>query len=273
MGVKIAGLSPHPPLIVPGVGGDRLNEVQKTINSLRELSKEIVSSNVDLIITISPHGPVFRDAVAVIDLPILKGDFSEFGAPQASYEIESNLKFIEELEKEANSHQIKLVKLGRENLNNYGLKDELDHGVLVPLHYLKEAKLDVPLIAISMGLLDYNTLYKFGSLIDEVLKKMNINGAVLASGDLSHRLKPGAPAGYNPKAENFDKKLISILEEEKYEKLLNIDKNLIDKAGECGLRPLIIALGALENYKVSSDLKSYEGPFGVGYAVCSFNID
>ena len=273
MGISIVGLSPHPPLIIPEVGGERIKEVEKTVDSLRELSEEVVSSNPDLLITISPHGPVFRDAIAVINSEILRGDFRDFGVPQASYEVSSEPKFIDNLKKKANNNSIKLVKLGRNELKSYGLNNELDHGVLVPLHYLKEAGLNVPVVVLSMGLLNYKTLYKFGTLLDETLKEMNINGAIIASGDLSHRLKPGAPAGYNPKAEEFDKKINSLLSEENFEEVLNIDKNLIDKAGECGLRPLIIALGSIKDYEVNSDLKSYEGPFGVGYAVCSIKTE
>jgi aromatic ring-opening dioxygenase LigB subunit len=54
---------------------------------------------------------------------------------------------------------------------------------------------------------------------------------------------------------------------------MNIDQNLIEKAGECGLRPLLITLGALKDYEVTTDLKSYEGPFGVGYGVASFTCE
>jgi len=273
MGVKIAGLSPHPPLIIPEVGGRRRKEVQKTIDNLKEMSVEIVNAKPDLLITISPHGPIMRDGIAVIYSEYLKGDFRDFGAPQAKYEVKSNLKFIDNLKNKTDSNNIKLTKLKKTDLQSYGFSNELDHGVMVPLHFLLNANLDIPVVAISMGLLDYQTLYKFGKLLDETLDEMDLDGAVLASGDLSHKLKPGAPAGYNPEAENFDKELTTLLSQEKFEEVLKIDKNLIEKAGECGYRPIIMTLGAIQNYDVSSDLKSYEGPFGVGYAVCSFKIN
>ncbi len=273
MGIKIAGLSPHPPLIIPEVGGKERKKVKKTINSLEEMSKEFANKDLDLLITISPHGAVFRDGIAAIDSEVLKGDFRDFGVPQAKYEVKSFLEFVDILKKNSLANDIKLIKLNKEDLRSYGMDKELDHGVMVPLHYLEEANLDLPIVPLSMGLLDYTTLYEFGKLIDKSLKEMNLNGAILASGDLSHRLKPGAPAGYNPKAEDFDKKLIKLLEKEKFKEVLKMDKALIEKAGECGLRPIIITLGALDEYDVESDLKSYEAPFGVGYAVCTFNIN
>jgi len=49
-----------------------------------------------------------------------------------------------------------------------------------------------------------------------------------------------------------------------------MDTGLISAAGECGLRSFIIMLGSLFGQKISSEILSYEGPFGVGYLVAAF---
>lgn len=46
-----------------------------------------------------------------------------------------------------------------------------------------------------------------------------------------------------------------------------MDQNLVQEAGECGYRSIVMMLGALDGYDVKSDVLSYEGPFGVGYMV------
>ena len=56
MSMVLAGLSPHPPLIIPEIGGEETKKVEKTINSLTELAQEIKSCEPDLLITVSPHG-------------------------------------------------------------------------------------------------------------------------------------------------------------------------------------------------------------------------
>src|SRR5207249_4908329 len=43
-----------------------------------------------------------------------------------------------------------------------------------------------------------------------------------------------------------------------------------EEAGECGLRPLAILLGAGRAANLNSQVLSYEGPFGVGYPVVAF---
>lgn len=267
MGVLMAALSPHPPLIIPQIGGKERMKIEDTINSMKELSTEVKEKDPDLLITISPHGPVFRDAISTLGKKKLRGDFGDFGQPEVEYEINNNLEFVRKLSKIAKDKAIEVVTLSEKN-NEIKFSTQLDHGVLIPLHFLQEAGLKgVPLVALTMGLLPYEKLYDFGLIIQKTLQELDIDAVIIASGDLSHRLKPGAPAGFNPRGKEFDQKVIELLEKERFEEFLNIESSLVKKAGECGLRPLIIMLGTLRGYKIESDVKSYEGPFGVGYGV------
>ena len=54
--------------------------------------------------------------------------------------------------------------------------------------------------------------------------------------------------------------------------LLEIDETFGEEAAECGLRSFRIMAGALEGLPISHELLSYEGPFGVGYAVAAFEV-
>ena len=95
---------------------------------------------------------------------------------------------------------------------------------------------------------------------------------VIASGDLSHKLKEGAPAGYHPKGKVYDQRLLQFLRDGDTIELLNIDPDLVEKAGECGLRAIQIMLGSIDGYDHIVQELSYEGPFGVGYAVVRFDM-
>jgi len=52
--------------------------------------------------------------------------------------------------------------------------------------------------------------------------------------------------------------------------ILTMDSELIQCAGECGLRPFCIMFGAIEGLNLKPNILSYEGPFGVGYGVITF---
>ena len=57
-----------------------------------------------------------------------------------------------------------------------------------------------------------------------------------------------------------------------FEALLAISPDLAEAAAECGLRSFQIMAGTLDKKRVTHTLHSYEGPFGVGYGVASFEI-
>jgi aromatic ring-opening dioxygenase LigB subunit len=94
-------------------------------------------------------------------------------------------------------------------------------------------------------------------------------GAWIASGDMSHRLKEDGPYGFHPSGPEFDQEFIRLLKAKDIQGILNLNPELVEGAGECGLRSFCMLLGALEASKTKWQPKvlSYEGPFGVGYLV------
>jgi AmmeMemoRadiSam system protein A len=108
---------------------------------------------------------------------------------------------------------------------------------------------------------------RFGSCIKRAVDRVGRRVAFIASGDLSHRLKPQAPAGYNPDAHVFDEQVVDALRSNAPQKITEIDHNLRRLAGECGYRSMLVAIGASSDLPSSCEVLSYEAPFGVGYLV------
>jgi aromatic ring-opening dioxygenase LigB subunit len=91
---------------------------------------------------------------------------------------------------------------------------------------------------------------------------------------MSHRLIPGAPAGYDERGRVFDLRIAELLAAGDFDGLNDLDPDLVGAAGECGLRSLIALGGYLEkDDQITADVLSYEGPFGVGYLVAAFNLE
>ncbi|MFP4371835.1 MAG: AmmeMemoRadiSam system protein B [Halanaerobium sp.] len=267
MGVKCAALLPHPPIVIEEIGGRELKKAEETVQGFKKTAEEIAQfkDDLDLLVFITPHGPVFRSTASLIIKEELSGNFSDFGHPKIKFNEKSELAFSEKLIKNTEKNDLSLQPLRKNDLKNYGIDQELDHGIMVPLNYLEKAGIKLPLVPISIGFISYEELYKIGQEIARTAEELDYKIAVIASGDLSHRLKKGAPAGFNPDAHIFDEKLIQYFKEKDFESILNFDQELVEKAGECGLRPIITMLGALDGLKVDLKVNSYEGPFGVGY--------
>lgn len=259
--LKIIGIAPHPPIIIPEIGGGRLAEVSATVEGLRELCRRIHDARLKRLIVITPHGPALRNAVAVPDCSAMAGDFGDFGAPQIRVSFDQDRALLERLEQE-----VAMAGLPLQSLRGF---DTLDHGAAVPLYYLQQEGVELPGLHLTPGFLPYQMLYEFGKALHRAVESHRLPTAVVASGDLSHRLIRGAPAGFSPRGAEFDRHLVELLQRGAVAEILSLDDQWVDEAGQCGLRSFIIALGMLNGKPFDTEVISYEGPFGVGYLVAS----
>ena len=270
-GIQLVALAPHPPIIIASVGrGDR-EKVARTVAAMEELSREIAALDPDTIVLISPHGPIFQDAVAVFDGETLEGDLSNFGASGEKVKVQVDTEFIDHLEEKSREGPVSLLRVDLQESHRYHVRRSLDHGALVPMLYLKEAGVKAKYVNMTFGLYPYGDLYELGYAVQQTAAALNRKVVVLASGDLSHCLIPGAPGGFRREGKVFDETLVEILAKGTLEELFSLDPDLIEKAGECGFRSLVLALGALEGREFTPRILSYEGPFGVGYLVAAFS--
>jgi AmmeMemoRadiSam system protein A len=266
-----AGLSPHAAIIIPEVGGDELQKVKNTVAGMREWAAFIAEQEPDVVVFITPHGVVTNRQMVYLRSPELYGDFSNFGAPEISFQAKNDLDLVQHIAAAAEQEDVEVFGVDIDQWYAY-LPGSLDHGITVPLYYLREVGVDAALAAFGVCYLPLQKLYELGQAMGRVLENSPQRICLIASGDLSHRLLPGAPAGYSPRGKEFDLLVKDALKKMEAEKLLGVDDDLVEEAGECGLRPIIMLLGALKGYEVDSRIHSYEGPFGVGYMVASFRI-
>lgn len=271
---KLVGcaLMPHPPIMIPEVGGDELVKIKATVSAAEKVAQLVKENNPQTIVLITPHGPVFEDAVSITVHPRLRGTFATFGVPDIALGFETDGLLVRHILKKADRLGIHLVELTDDLAKTNRFSLQLDHGALVPLYYLSQAGFKGQLVHISIGMLSYEEMYTFGKAVQSAIGTVDKRVAVIASGDLSHRLTPEAPAGYDPMGAEFDRQVIEALKNVDVKALLNLDRNLIEHAGECGLRPIFFLMGVLGGLDASAQVLSYEGPFGVGYAVAWFEL-
>ena len=263
-------LMPHPPIIIPEVGKGAEKEVSKTIESCRKVGDIIEESDAETIVIITPHGPVFRDAVAMINTDTISGDFSNFEAPEVTLIYDIDLALTKEIIEITSDNKIAVASIDEKTSKLYNVELNLDHGAMVPLYYA-DKKRNHKLVHITYGMLSPIELLKFGTSIRAAIEKLDKKVAVIASGDLSHTLIENGPYPYNPHGREFDNLLIKILSEGRMKDIFDINKKLSTEAGQCGLRSLYILAGIINTSTVNSKFFSYEGNFGVGYSIFQFS--
>lgn len=270
--ITMGALVPHPPVMVEGIGdsGD-LKQIEKTRSAMQVIARKIEGSQPDTVVVFTPHGTVYRDAVIVYGDRKFSGDLRRFGLDCTWYwENDTELaEAIEELGRNAGLpvYMMPLAEASR------GKEKGLDHGVLAPLSFFRMDWLEkVRLVVIPLSYLSLEELYQFGAVVGKAAEQLNRRVAVIASGDLSHCLKPGAPAGYRPEGAEFDRRLVELIAVNEVLPFFELDPYWLEKAAECGFRSVIMLLGSMDGLDFQGEVHSYEGPFGVGYAVASFTI-
>lgn len=271
--IKATFLMPHPPVIIDAIGQGNEKLCQDVIDGLQQASERIGQIKPKTILVITPHGPVFSDGIAIGYDRKLKGDFGNFGYKEITNEKLNDLELVDEIIFESGKIGVPCLKLNDKNVEYFRISKALDHGVLVPLHFVDQAYQDYDLIHVTYGLFDSVKLYEFGQVIKRCADKLNRDLVVIASGDMSHCLKDDGPYKYHPDGIRFDKKVQEYLLEKNLEALMFFDEDLQKHAGECGKRSIDIMLGCLDGSSYDVTRYAYNGPFGVGYLVMGFEIN
>jgi len=253
-----AGIAPHPPIMVPEVGREAAAEVRASINAMAELTERVIQSGAETVVMISPHAPLDARAFVAYEGPELHGDFANFRAPEAAVQFELDEELLGEISAAAVSEGLATIRI-----NGYAL----DHGTAVPLYFLQRNGWNGRVVALGYTFLSNEDHLRFGTSIKRAIDKSRRPAAFIASGDLSHRLKPDAPAGFNPDAHLFDEEVVDAIRSSSPKRIVEIDQDLRRTAGECGYRSMLVALGVAEGSAPSCEVLSYEAPFGVGYLV------
>jgi len=153
-----------------------------------------------------------------------------------------------------------------------GEKDvKLDHGVMVPMWFINGRYTGHKAVRVSQSGMEPSAHYKMGIILKEAVDTLNRKTVLIASADMSHKLKKDGPYGYAHEGPVFDEAVVKALSCGDFLALMMIDDNLRERAAECGYNSLMVLSGAFDRRQVKAEVLSYEGPFGVGYIVASFS--
>jgi len=253
-----SGIAPHPPIMVPEVGRESVPAVRHSIEAMAELTQRLIASGAESIILISPHAPLEIDSFIAYEGPDVYGDFANFHTPETSVSAPVDRELLAAITTFA----------ACDNYNVTTLPDtDLDHGTAVPLYFLLRNGWQGRVVALGYSFLSNEDHLRFGTCIKRAIDALGRPVGFIASGDLSHRLAPQAPAGFNPNAHVFDETVVAALRANDPQAIVEIDFNLRKIAGECGYRSMLVAIGASTGLPSACEVMNYEAPFGVGYLV------
>jgi aromatic ring-opening dioxygenase LigB subunit len=252
--IVFAAIMPHPPESIPGIGKpESLKAMEKTLNAFEELRIGLEKSDPEIVVIISPHAYSEPYFFVINSSSKLTGSFADLGLNE-TYSYINDIKIASRLEYACLMGEIP-ARL------HMGL---LDYGTLIPLYHLAK-NIKPKVVQISFSKMSYDFHYRYGEILREVLESSQKRVAIITGGSLSHKLTPGAPAGFSPEGKKFDADILHYLENNDLPAIMNLDKKTVEEAAECSLRSIIILLGVLHGKKYEFKLLSYEHPLGIGY--------
>ena len=263
MSIVGAFMVPHPPMIVPEIGGGREKDIQKTIDAYMQVAERIAELKPETIIISSPHSILYADYFHISPGKSAHGSFSEFGAPSVKFDVEYDTEFVNCIVEKAAELRFPAGTLGEK-------KPALDHGTMVPLWFITRKYKDFKLVRTGMSGLDLTKHYEYGMMIKEAAEKLGRRTVFVASGDLSHKLQEYGPYGYAPEGPRYDKRIMDVCGNARFGELFDFEESFCEKAAECGHRSFVIMAGALDGVDVEARQLVHEDITGVGYGICTF---
>lgn len=258
MKISFAAIVPHSPLLIPEIAKDNYRLISKTSSAYDKLTAELNILKPKTILIITHNTNNSEKNFLFNSSPEVTTDFSELGFLANGKKIKSDLVLLQKLKENLRPEfPIQLYS-----------SEKLDYASSIPLQILAKDLPQVRIIHLSYSDGSLEDQVNFGRAIGKIIKDWPENIAVIASGDLSHRLKKTSPAGYSSKGPKFDNKLIEFLNsEDPINNLLKIDENLIRGAAECGLKSILITLGILEgaDTEINPQGLAYQTELGIGY--------
>jgi MEMO1 family protein len=259
-GETFGAISPHPPIFIPAIGGRDAQIAHVSLEALDAAGAALSAFQPETIVLISPHAPTAYDAFVLDGAVYSKGSLEQFG-DRTVYEWPGDSEFAEALARAAESSTVSILPRETDRRLRPGW---LDHASIVPLSFLEPTG-TVPVVLLSLAWVGYDEHRRLGELVREVAEQLGRRVAFIASGDMSHRLTPGAAAGYSPRGAELDAAIRERVEAGLLGGLMSLDPDLVEAGGECGLRSIITLGGFMGEDPVPTRVLAYEGPWGVGY--------
>lgn len=266
MGILASFLLPHPNSLVDRkMMVEEDNKLVETTRAYRTIAKRIAVLEPDTIIFLTPHGQSYLDYFQIAGGESATCSYGKSRGYRGTFQLKYDVDLIKKIEEVAKREKIPTGTSG-------SAEEEIDHGTLIPLYFIRQYYRDFSAIRLSFSGLPFPAHYSLGKAIQEASETLGRNVVVVASGDMSHVLDKNGYYGYHDDGLKYDRRIKKILEDADFGELFKIPPDVIKNSEQCSYRVLLIMAGTLDKQDVNSMVLSYEKSRGVGYMCASFDV-
>ena len=257
-----AAITPHTPLLLPTQSNNQ-KKLQPTIAAFEELKKSFNEAKVDTIIIFSPHGPTLPNTHIINMCDKYKSDLKEFGDIVTKPSFLPDHALVDKIQRHVRQTTTSLTLL---------TCSKLDYATTIPLALLTDPNKPPKIVPIGQSEENHKAHFAFGELLGDIIAESPKRIAVIASSHFSHRISSESPDGFSPEGKEYSDLMHEALKAGNVSRVVGIDKDLVEKADQCGLRSILILLGILSDRPHTPQVFDYNDSLGVGYITMQFKI-
>ena len=275
--IVFAAIAPHGDIAIEEATPDDQKALgAATRAAMAELGVRFARAEPEATVLFTPHNAHVEGHFAVVVAAAVKGGLGDF-LPGGAAPLELECPVDRELARGA-LDALRAAEIPAVGVSFGGNVAEesimpLDWGTFVPLwHMGGRADPPVPVVVVSPARdRPWEEHVRAGRAIADALGK---RVAIVASADHGHAHDASGPYGFDQAAEEFDRRIVELVETSRLDRLLEIDPQLVADAKADSFWQLLLLAGALgEGRRWRADLLSYEAPTYYGMLCADLHAD
>ena len=267
MSVVFAAIAPHGSLPEAPVEG-----AERTHEALAELGRRFEAAEPDVTIVMTPHNVHVEGHFAVVLAGTLAGRLAEFDAPEVELSCPIDFELATDVVVALHDAGLPVVAASFGANDATAATAPMDWGVLIPLWFMGgRADPQVPAVVVSPARdRPLEEHVEAGRVIGQVADESGKRVAFIASADHGHAHDAGGPYGFDPAAEEYDDRVVRLVEENRLGGLLELDPALVEAAKADSWWQMVMLHGALADgwrgELLAYERSSYFGMLCAAYA-------
>lgn len=233
-----------------------------------ELARRFEAARPEVTIVFTPHNAHVENSFAVVTAAKIRGTLVDLDQPEIELTCPVDRELALQMRDVIRAEGIPVVGVSFGGNRVEQSVMPMDWGVLVPLWFMGgRTEPQVPAVVVSPARdRPLEEHVRAGSAAALFASK---RVAVIASADHGHAHSPDGPYGYDPAAKAFDDRIVALVRENRLDRLLELDLDLVERAAADSYWQLLMLHGALDD-RFEGEVLSYEAPTYYGMLCAAF---
>jgi aromatic ring-opening dioxygenase LigB subunit len=273
MSLVFAAIAPHGTLAVPDAPDASIPGSEKTQRAMEELGRRFEAASPDATIVLTPHNVHVEGHFAVVLAGMLSGTLADWDAPAVELTCPTDLELAARLVTALHDAGIPVVGVSFGGNDPGSATAPLDWGALIPL-WVMGGRADPPVPAVVASPArdrSFEEHIRAGATLARLAAGQEKRIALIASADHGHAHDANGPYGFDPKAKEYDDRVVELVSGDRLGELLEFEPGFIDHAKADSFWQLLMLHGALiAGGSWRSEFLSYEAPTYFGMLCAAY---